>query len=157
MATEPLAISDILDKIVSHAAAGGWFENVNSHEQLENAPGNGLTCSVWVDAITPIRSSGLDSTSVRLTVYVRIYTSNDQMPRDAIDPHMVSATDDLLRAYISDFTLGGLVRQVDVRGAYGPQLDARAGYINLSGAVSRVMTITLPLIVNDLWDEEAGS
>ncbi|MFD8075807.1 hypothetical protein ACFV3E_24520 [Streptomyces sp. NPDC059718] len=149
-----LAITEILDKAVSHAASGGWFDTVNSYEQLENAPGHDLTAAVWVDDIAPIRGSGLDSTSVRLALYVRIYTSNDQLPRDVIDPHMVSATDDLIRAYVGDFTLDGLVRQVDVRGIYGPGLQARAGYLNLSGAVSRVMTITLPLIVNDLWDEE---
>jgi hypothetical protein len=155
MADDPLAIGDILDKVASHAAAGGWFDTVNSYEQLENAPGRGLTAAVWVDDIAPIRGSGLDSTSVRLAFYVRIYTGIEGLPRDVIDPNMTAATDALLRAYIGDFTLGGLVRQVDVRGAYGPGLQARAGYINQGGAVSRVMTITLPLIVNDLWDEEA--
>jgi len=56
-------------------------------------------------------------------------------------------------AYCGDFTLGGLVRQVDIRGAHGAGLSARAGYLEQDSAVFRVFTISVPLIVNDLWKE----
>jgi hypothetical protein len=149
-----LNITGILDGVVSHAMASGHFEQVNGHEAA-NAPSHGLTAAVWTDSIQAIRSSGLASTTALLVFNVRIYTSIQSEPADAIDPSMISAVDDLCAAYIGDFTLDGLVRQIDVLGAHGQPLLVRAGYIQQSGAIFRVMTITLPIISNDLWEQVA--
>ncbi len=64
---------------------------------------------------------------------------------------MVAAVDELLTQYSGDFTLGGQVRDVDLLGAHSPGLMAEAGYINQDGKLMRIMTITLPIVVNDLW------
>lgn len=149
-----LDINGILNAVVSHALALGHFEAVNGHEP-KNAPGTGLTAAVWVDRVDTVRSSGLDSTSVRLLLNVRLYTGAEQEPADAIDPALLTALDELMRAYVGDFTLGGLVREVDVRGTHGIGLEARAGYLQQDAALLRVMTITLPAIINDLWEEVA--
>lgn len=149
-----LNITGILDAVVSHAMASGYFEQVNGHEP-QNAPSLGLTAAVWVDSVQPVRASGLDSTTVRLTLNVRIYTSAQSDPPDAIDPALMAAVDGLCAAYVGDFTLGGLARNVDVLGAHGQPLLVRAGYVQQSGAIYRVMTITLPVIVNDLWEQVA--
>ncbi|RLV66352.1 hypothetical protein STAN_1873 [Streptomyces sp. CBMAI 2042] len=151
MALDTLSITDA---VASHAGATGRFETVNGHEP-KNAVGHGLTAAVWADRITPVRSSGLSSVSVLLTFNVRIYTPAQQLPADAIDPDMIAAVDELCAAYAADFTLGGLVRQVDLLGQHGQPLDVRAGYLQQDGALYRVMTITLPVIVNDLWEEVA--
>lgn len=148
-----LDINGITDAVVSHAAASGWFERVNGHEP-QNAPGHGLTAAVWMDRLGPV-GSGLAATTGRLVYNVRLFTPMTQEPADAIDPNLTAACDALFRAYVGDFTLGGLVREVDVRGSQGVGLEARAGYIEQDGALLRVYTITLPVIVNDLWDEVA--
>jgi hypothetical protein len=147
-----IGIVDILDSVVSHAAASGWFEAVNSHEP-KSAPGAGLTCAVWVERIVTLRSSGLASTSGLLVLNVRVYSSFIQQPEDAIDPNLVAAVDDLLTAYSGDFTLGGHVRNVDLLGSSGTPLSARAGYLSQDNKNFRVMTIELPLIVNDIWSQ----
>lgn len=150
-----LDIRTILNAVESHALASGFFQAVNGHEP-KSAPQNGLTCAVWVEQIGPARGgSGLASTSTRLALFVRIYTPMLSEPEDAIDPDMMTALDALLAAYSGDFELGGLIRQVDLLGAYGDPLSARAGYLTTSGAEYRVMTITLPLVVNDLWSQAA--
>jgi hypothetical protein len=148
-----LDVNGITSAVISHALASGWFEQVNGHEPA-NAPGYGLTAAVWIDRLTPALS-GLASTTGRLVFNVRLFTPMTQTPADAIDPNLTAACDALFRAYVGDFTLGGLVREVDVRGAQGIGLEARAGYIEQDGALLRVITITLPVIVNDLWDEVA--
>lgn len=150
-----LDITGILDAAISHASASGHFDQVNGHEPVSPSPSGGLTAGVWVDDILPIRSSGLNSTSALVVLMVRLYTSAQQLPLDAIDPNMVAAVDDLCTAYVGDFTLGGLIRSIDVRGINGQPLRARAGYLPQDGTVQRVMTITLPCIVNDLWEEVA--
>lgn len=152
--TAALDIGGILDAVVSHALASGHLERVNGHEP-KHAPGNGLTAAVWVDELQPVRTSGLATTSALLTVNLRLYTSMVQEPADAIDPNLTAATDELLRAYVGDFTLGGMVRQVDVYGQHGTPLRARAGYVEFSDGLFRVYTIALPLVINDLWNQEA--
>lgn len=150
-----LQIADLMDKAVSHAMACGHFELVNGHEPVNQPLNSGLTAAVWAEQITPVRSSGLNSTSVLVVLQIRVYSSTKTEPLSAIDPTTVAAVDALCSAYVGDFTLGGLVRQVDIRGQHGVRLEVRAGYLQQSGDVYRVMTITLPLVVNDLWEETA--
>jgi hypothetical protein len=150
-----LDIRTILGAVESHALASGYFADVNGHEP-KAPPTSGITAAVWVEQIGPARGgSGLNSTSSRLALFVRLYSSLQQQPADAIDPDLMTALDWLMAAYSGDFELGGLVRQVDLLGTYGDPLSARAGYLSEGGAEYRVMTITLPLIVNDLWNQEA--
>lgn len=150
-----LNITGILDAAMSHASASGYLDEVNGHEAIHPSASGGITGAVWVDRVTPVRSSGLDSVSALVVLNVRLYTSAQALPLDAIDPGLVAAVDALCTAYCGDFTLGGLVRQVDIFGANGQALDVRAGYLPQDGALQRVMTIWLPCIVNDLWEEVA--
>lgn len=146
-----LDVSGIFDAVQSHALASGLFTRVNTHEP-KNAPGSGVTCALWVDAIAPVAgASGLASTSGRVTMKVRIYTSMLAEPQDQIDPEILRVVDTLLGLYSGDFELGGRVRNVDLLGHSGIPLMAQAGYINQDGRLMRVMDITLPLIVNDIW------
>jgi hypothetical protein len=150
-----LDITTILNTIQDHALASGYFDTVNGHEP-KSAPGNGLSAAVWVQQIGPARGgSGLAATSVRLALNVRLYTPMVQQPEDAIDPDLMTALDALMASYSADFTLGGLAREVDLEGIYGDPLSAVAGYLTTGGIEYRVMTITLPLIVNDLWEQVA--
>lgn len=147
-----LAVSTILGRVESHAAASGYFERVNRHEP-KNAPGNRLSCAIWVDQMGPIKASGLNSTSARMVVMVRIYSNMLQEPQDQIDPDVVAAADYLMGAYTGDFELGANVKNIDLLGAHGIELAARAGYLSQDGKMFRVMDITLPIIVNDLWSQ----
>lgn len=144
----------ILDSAVSHAQASGLFESVNGHEPKMAPATPGLTCAVWADQIRPVpRASGLRATSGLLVLNVRIYQNMISEPQDAIDPAVVGAVDTLMGAYSGDFELGGNVRNVDLLGATQFSLSAQAGYINQDGRLYRVVTITLPVIVNDAWSQ----
>lgn len=149
-----LNITGIVDAIVSHALASGWFERVNGHEP-KSSPGSGLTAAVWVQNIRAVQSSGLSVSSALLVFNVRLYTSMVQEPQDQIDPTLVQAVSALFDAYAGDFELGGLIRVVDIRGMEGTALAAVAGYLTQGGVTYRVITITLPVIVNDVWQEAA--
>jgi len=143
----------IIDEVVSRASTLGLFERVNSHEP-KSRPGNGLTAAVWVESVGPApRNSGLSQTSALLVLSVRLYSSALQEPADAIDPDLVDALDKLLAAYSGDFDLGGNVRNIDLLGMAGTPMSARAGYMQQDSTVFRVMTITLPVIVDDVWQQ----
>lgn len=143
----------LVDAAVSHAQSLGVFESVNAHEP-KNAPGSGLRAAVWAQSVQPLQASGLSQTSGRVELSVRIYQNMLSEPQDAIDPAVLTAAAALMGAYSGDFELGVAgVRFVDLLGAYGTALSAQAGYLNQDGKLYRVLTITLPVIVNDLWDQ----
>lgn len=145
----------LVDAVVSHAATLGQFERVNSHEP-KNAPGHGLTAAVWVQRLGPVAlASGLAATSALLLVNVRLYSNMIAEPQDAIDPNLTDAVDALIAAYTGDFTLGGIVRNVDVLGQFGTPLSAEAGYLEQDRKMFRVMTLTVPMVINDAWEQIA--
>lgn len=145
--------SGIFNALVSHGMASGLFERVNTHEP-KNAPGNGLSMAVYLNNIVPAAgASGLNSTTGLLLFSVRVYSSMVAEPQDDIDPALLDAVDALFVAYSGDFTLGDLVRNVDLLGQYSTPLQAEFGYIEIDKKLYRVGTITVPLIVNDLWSQ----
>lgn len=133
----------------------GYFTHVNQHEP-EEAPIGDLTAAVWIDSYAGLRSSGLASTSVVITMNVRIYSNVQKDLPDRIDPQVMEATDALMASYSGDFTLDGLIRDIDLLGAESGGLRASAGYMGVAGTPQyRVMTIAVPMIVNDYWEQVA--
>lgn len=148
---DPIAVRD---KLMSHAMASGYFARVNGHEP-KNAPGLDLTCAIWIDEFEPIRSSGLASTSIKVSYNIRVYNPMLAEPQDDIDPNVLSAIKALYSAYIGAFTLGGEARHIDVHGAHGQPLRAKAGYLNQDKRQYRVMVIYFPVIFNDVFEQVA--
>lgn len=145
--------ASIMDKMQSHAMALGVFERVNLHEP-KNAPGSGLSAAIWIDYVGPApANSGLTATSSLLVFNIRIYSSMLAEPQDYIDPNVIDAVDLLMGAYSGDFELGSSVAWIDLLGQSGRRMEAQAGYINQDGKMFRIMTITLPVALNDVWSQ----
>lgn len=147
-----LDLQGILDVICSHALSTGYFESVNQYESKES-PVNGISGAVWVNRVTPVRTSGLANTTIRIELSFRIYSSTYAEPYDDLDTNLMAALDALMREYCGDFEVGGQVRHIDIFGAYGNPLECRSGYMNIGGKELRVFHITLPLIIDDLWSQ----
>lgn len=146
-------LDDILDAVVSDAQRSGYFDKVNTHEP-KRSPGTGLKAAVWVQAIDPIPlASGLASTSARIVFMLRIYSNMLKEPQDAIDPEVMKAVSNLMRRYHDDFDFEGTIRNVDLLGSYGVALAAQSGYLEIDGANFRIMDITIPCLVNDVWPQ----
>jgi hypothetical protein len=146
----------VIAAVSSAAGTLGLFEKVNGHEPKSAPATGGLTAAVWLRRVTPTaKASGLAVTAARLVLMVRVYGSMLSDPQDDIDPRLCAATDALLDTFCGDFTLGGLIRNVDILGEHGVPLDANAGYLNQDGRLFRVVDITLPLIINDAWTQVA--
>ena len=146
-------IDDIIDAVVSDAQASGYFDKVNIHEP-KRKPGTGLTAAVWVQAMDPLQgASSLVNTSARVLFLLRIYSNMLQEPQDMIDPNMMRAASNLIRRYHDDFDFAGAIRNVDCLGEFGVALSANAGYLDIDGTMFRVMDISIPCIVNDVWPQ----
>jgi hypothetical protein len=146
-----------MDALISHAMASGHFSSVNSVD-IGSVPTNeGISAVVWPRSGNPIpERSGLASTSVLIPFMVRLFRSMKSDPLGEIDPSLIDATDALLNAYSGDFTLGGIVAEVDLLGQYGDGLSWDSGYIDMGDdGKFRVVDITIPLVINDVWTQEA--
>jgi hypothetical protein len=63
----------------------------------------------------------------------------------------------MMGAFSGDFDLGGVggVRYIDLLGSTGTVLGAVAGYIEIDKKMFRVMTMTIPIIINDAFVQAA--
>lgn len=146
-------VDEILSAVVSDVQRSGFFDKVNRHEP-KKAPGTGLTAAVWVTALDPIAlASGLASTSARLVFTLRMYQSMLLEPQDMIDPRMTKALSNLMRRYHDDFDFEGLIRNIDLLGQFGVSLSAISGYLDIDGKMFRIVDMTIPCIVNDVWPQ----
>lgn len=150
MAFDQTAVLDLFNRIQSHAMTLGLFETVNTHEP-KSKPGNGLTCAIWIQTIRHVNSSGLAATSGVVSLRARLYTSMLTQPYDMIDPNLTAAAATLLAAYSGDMELGQTVRNIDLLGQTGESLSAQAGYVDLDRKMFRIIDVTIPVIINDLW------
>lgn len=155
MALTAAAIDAILDQVVSRACEVWDFSRVQAHEP-KSAPGVGLTLATFVQQFQPIAlASGLDATSARMELVVRLYRPFVSQPEDLIDPDLAKAATAICLAYSGDFDLGGQVRDVDLLGQFGVGLGWRAGYQTIDRTVYRIVDITVPLILNDVFPQVA--
>ncbi len=146
-------LSQIIDAVVSEGLGTGLFESVNGHEAA-SAPTTGITADVWVGAIQALGvASGLDEVSALLLLNMRVYKAWNAADRDVIDPALLEAVGQMFGVFAGGFTLGGLVRNVDVMGANGTPLAAPFGYVTIDSVQYRCATIAVPCVVNDLWAE----
>lgn len=147
-------LDPIFDAVVSDVQASGYFDTINQHEPFRK-PGYGLTAAVWVQDLWAMPAlSGLASTTAAIIFNVRIYQSALMKPQSAIDPKMTKAMSHLMRRYHEEFDFAGAIRNVDLLGgATGQPLRAQAGYEEIDTKIYRIMTLTLPILVNDVWPQ----
>ena len=151
MTFDAAAATALFSALRSHAMTLGLFgRRVAAHAPL-STPGEGLSCWITAGPLTPVTSSGLAAVSIELTVLVHITASMNQKPLDPVDAAVVAAASTLMAAYAGDFTLGGLVREVNIFGG----LKADLSYVLFEDKPFRLAEITLPMIVNDAWTETA--
>ncbi len=146
-------IVGIFNVLKTHAQSTGLFGAVLTHEP-KSAPTSTMTCCILYSNLMPVlRGSGLNATSAKLTVTVRVMRNMMSQPLDDIDIDILNAVDTLMAAYVGDFSLGSKARSIDIRGMEGEPVSAPAGYIPLDNAIFRAADIRLPIIINDAWTE----
>lgn len=143
----------IMAAVRSHGLGTGLFEAFEGHEKLNGTIG-GLSGEVFFSGLRPVpAASGLAETSARLEFTVRLRIQAMRQPLDDIELDLMNATDVLMAAYSGDFTLGGLIRNVDLLGAAGDPLRATPGFVTLNQTMYRAVGIGLPMIVNSVWEQ----
>lgn len=145
------AQAEALFASVQSAAQGlGLLQKVDTHEP-ENAPGVRLYCSITLGQLkAEAAASGLASVSGSITLNVSIWSWSMQRPLNDVDPEVLATMCALINELAGEFTLGGTVRNIDLF-----SLVASPGWIDFEGKQFRVMTLPVPIVINDMFAEEA--
>jgi len=152
-----LSPGPIFDAVLSMAGRSGLFRAVVNHEP-KAAPSTEqglLTFSLVAGPLVPSTTSGLATVTYRWQLIGRVYTGMLTEPQDVIDPALMNAAGQLMSLLAGEFTLGGLVRQVDLFGAYGEPLTCAPGYIGIDSKLFRTADLLIPLIIDDVDQEIA--
>lgn len=153
MALDEATIDAIFAEVNSVVQRTGYFDASFGHEP-KSAPEVELACATYLQSLRPVALvSGLAATSARMEITASIYTPFKSMPEDLIDLNVAKAAAAIITAFSGDFDLAGLVRNIDLLGAHGEPLGARAGYQSMDRTVYRIMDITIPLIISDAFPQ----
>jgi hypothetical protein len=145
-----LQVEEITARLVSFVAEQGVVEDVNGGD-IRHMLSGGLRAGIFVTDMTTIQSSGLAVVSVRLEQTIRLYERMQVEPSDVLDVDTLRAVDAICNAIVNDFTIDGIVRQVDVLGAHGQPLRARPGFLPVQEQECRIVDVIVPLICDDVW------
>jgi len=151
----------ILQGLADHAASLGVFDQVTTYEPTSaplTAGSGGLGIAFYATGTWQL-TGGLNIDGIVRITGARVYRSAvaaagaSSQPADGV---ISDAIDALYGAYCGDFTLGGLVTSIDLRGIHGVQADTTWGWALLPDDTTwRTATLTLPVICEDLWTEVA--
>jgi hypothetical protein len=140
----------IMSKLASIGQASGLFVKVAKFEP-RGQPGNGVTLWLISGPMRPITSSGLNNASLRWQIDGMVYVPISKEPIADLDAILTDAAAKYLEALCAQFTLGGLVRCIDVFGSDGEPLSATPGYVEQNDKVYRVIRLEIPLLINQQW------
>jgi hypothetical protein len=124
------------------------FQKVDVGEPV-SPPGNRLYCSLMLGPVRPA-SSGMNVTSGDVTFLIRIWSQAQQRPLEKIDPELLAATAKVMGALSGQFTLAGTVRNIALM-----TMSAVPGWVELENEPYRVMEITVPIVINDMFAQVA--
>lgn len=146
-------VGGALYRLRDHARALGVFEVARTGE-FKSAPPKALCFAVWVQRFgsSPV-GSGLASTNALLRCTARIYFPMLHKPEDEIEPKVFGAAGLYLGRINGDYTLGGLVRNVDILGETGGELAWEGGYVDIDNNKSRIADLNMNVIFNDSWTQ----
>lgn len=146
---------DLFSKLTSHAKSLGIFERVEFREPV-NKPASGVALALWVnDYRPPPAGSGVAETSMVLDVRATVYCPLGTGKRSAaeVEALVLYAVHRVIKVLSNDFELEGMVRSIDLLGMTGEAMHADFGHLQYEDTWYRIGEITVPLIINDIYEQ----
>lgn len=142
----------VLARVLDVVSTTGKFKTVMSYEPL-SAPTEDLSASVFIaNEFNPINeTSGLAAADARLVIMVRIMRKAETPGNGDVDLDVLDAADAVMDALCGGITLGSTVRNIDVLGSSGQGLTITPGYATIDKTIFRLMDITVPVEINNVW------
>jgi len=148
---------ELFSKLTSHAKSLGIFDRVEFREPI-NKPIGGIALALWLNDYQPVPAgSGLAATSMVLDVRATVFCPLGTGKRTAaeIEALVLYAVHRYMKVLSSDFELDRMVRNIDLLGQTGNRMHADFGHLPYEDTWYRIGEITLPLIINDVYEQVA--
>ena len=145
----PAQAQALFDALKSACEGTALFQAVDTHEPI-SPPGVRLYCSIVLDGLKPVSTSGMAQTSGQVTFLMTIWSKAQQRPLDKIDPELLAATATVMGVLSGEFTLGGTVRNIDLF-----SMSAEPLWADFDGEQFRIMRTTIPVVINDMFSQSA--
>lgn len=149
--TSTLDTKPIMSALVTIAQKSGMFPGGVKKFEPRGQPPSGLSVSLISGVLAATTTSGMNSASLRWQVDGMVYLPINVDPPENIDVLLMNAAAGYLEALCGQFTLGGLVRHIDIFGSDGDKLAATPGYLEHDKKMYRVNRLVIPLIINSKW------
>lgn len=144
----------VLDALTDHAERLGVFDIVMEGDPV-GLPGDQMVLSWNADSGRPERTmSGLAATSILLTVIGRTFISNKVSPMAGLERKLLVVVDTVMESFHAQIQLGETDMHVDVLGQSGVDLRWQAGFVPVDDELYRVVDITIPVIITDMYAQE---
>ena len=139
----------LFDALQSACQGTALFQAVDTHEPV-SPPGARLYCSIVLDGLKAVLTSGLNQTSGQAAFLITIWSKAQQRPLDKIDPELLAAAATVMGVLSGEFTLAGTVRNIDLFA-----MSAEPLWADFDGEQFRIMRITVPVVINDMFSQSA--
>lgn len=143
----PFNIRATLQAIQSYLEASGYFVGSQVSEPKQPPP-EGFYAAVYMSA-AGVNSLTLTGTIERHLPIIRVYRQMLAEPAEDIEFGMAEVISKVASDLIGEYDLGATIRNVDVGGQTGAPMSATWGYVDVGGAMFRIVDLIVPLIVDD--------
>lgn len=148
-----LDVGQLISRVRSMALRTGLFDSCEGHEP-PSPPGLGVRGAIWVEDIDTA-PSGLDVVSLRVDLVLRVsldLAKQTSEALDRVDPRITAAALAVGEALAEDYTLGGLIREIDFHGtSEGDHLRMIAGWFEVAEKKYRAVQVRIPCLIDDVW------
>lgn len=149
------AVIALYNSVRTHCMSPAVVDVVTTHETRAK-PVAEMSAEIWGIRIDPsAQASGLDATAGVVTFNIRVRTSMLAKPEDDIDAKLLTAVSAIIGEYSGNFTLAGTVMAIDLLGMHGAGLSAQLGYLEHDGTQFRIATLTMPIVIDNMWTQGA--
>lgn len=150
--TTPPKPSAVLAALLDHAKQQGGYEVSRIGEFRK--PTKGLAFCVFPSHYgSAVSGSGLADTAAVLQATARVQMPMTYQPEEALDGIVIDAADGYLGRLNGAFTLGGLVRNVDLLAEQGVPMVWEFGYIVIDQTAFRIADLPVRVVLNDQWTQ----
>ena len=150
-----LEIINIQNQVLTHCQQIGVFDNVLT-EEPDSLQAGTTTASIVLDSIKPDpKTSGLAQTNAIIVFKIGIWQNSTVHPHFGVPQETMLAAETLIESLHTSLTLNNDVMTVDLFGWSSTGLDVQTGYAPFDEGIYRIVEITVPIIVNDVWTQES--
>lgn len=143
---------NLLTKLGSYVKRTGRAKRVVLYDPMSQVPPGTISISIRsVRAFNQI--SALNKTGVCIVFSIVLYIDSKAEPKDGQELELMGVFDLLMQSFNEKFTLEGAVHSIDIFGRAGTPLGADFGRVEIDKVIYRVMDITLPLLVTNVWTQ----